>query len=529
MPLFINGQTGAGIPVTDPTVLAKCGGCHAVDSHGDMQRISWERATPEGWEQVIKRMIRTGRVVITPPEAREMVKYLSASHGLAPEESKPVMYEAERRVHDETSLASETLMKSCAKCHTLARSLSWRRSPEDWKEFINTHAAQYHLKSSQEAIDFFTKAAPIDMPQWSSWATSAHSPELAGRWLVIAHVVGKGQFVGEMNIAAGASPGDYVTETSLRSVNDGSSILRAGRIALYAGYEWRGRSQGITPSGLAPDDLSSTAREAMWLSPDGSTAQGRWFWGQYQEFGFDVTLRRGSSGPTLLTVDRTALKTGSQANRIRILGDHLPSHVSPADLTLGDGVKVRRIISRTVTEIDAEVDVSATAQLGRRDIALGSSSLPGAIAIYDRVDYVKVTPESAMAAFGNDKYLRGFQQFEAVGYQRGPDGRLHTSDDLDLGPIEADWSMEVFYETDASKHDVVGSVNEAGFFTPAAKDPGANYDIWVIATAKNDNNKDGNPLVGKGYVVVTIPTYSFEGHSYVRDLDRWIEDGSATK
>jgi quinohemoprotein amine dehydrogenase len=155
--------------------------------------------------------------------------------------------------------------------------------------------------------------------------------------------------------------------------------------------------------------------------------------------------------------------------------------------------------------------------------------LPGALAIYDRVDYLKVTPESAMAAFGGEGYPRGFQQFEAIGFQRGADGRAHTADDLELGPVDATWSIEVFYEVDASRRDLVGTVSPTGFFTPAADSQNTNYDIWVIATAKNERNKNGEPLVGKGYVVVTVPTYMFNGRKYVRDLDRWIEDGSATR
>ena len=38
-----------GIPVTDSLVKAKCAGCHPSDDQGNMKRISWERATPEGW------------------------------------------------------------------------------------------------------------------------------------------------------------------------------------------------------------------------------------------------------------------------------------------------------------------------------------------------------------------------------------------------------------------------------------------------------------------------------------------------
>src|SRR5580700_1536648 len=98
-----------GIPVTDPVVLAKCGGCHVKDSHGNLSRISWERATPEQWEEAVKRMIRLNGLTLTPAEAKAIIKYLSTYHGLAPEEAKPVMYLAEKRIQDETIIPNDTL------------------------------------------------------------------------------------------------------------------------------------------------------------------------------------------------------------------------------------------------------------------------------------------------------------------------------------------------------------------------------------------------------------------------------------
>ena len=322
----------------------------------------------------------------------------------------------------------------------------------------------------------------------------------------------------------GNAEGEFVTIVKLKSVNDGSTYMRAGRNVVYGGYEWRGRSKGINAPGPAPDDLLSEARETMLVSPDGSQAEGRWFWGQYQEFGFDVKMQRPSSGASLLRVEPPSLKIGSGVNRVRLIGDHFPAKVTAADLTAGAGVKVTRVVSSTPEEIVAELDVAADALPGKRDIAVKSAVLPGAIAIYDRVDYVKVSPESSLAEFASPTRPRGYQQFEAIGYQRGPDGKAHTADDLELGPVDAGWSMEVFYETDPSKRSIVGSVSPTGFFSPALDNPNLNYDIWVIATAKNDM-KDGKPLVGKGYVVVTIPTYSFNGRKVCsRELDRWVED-----
>ena len=173
-----------GIPVTDPLVIAKCGSCHPSDARGNMQRISWERTTPEGWQDALKEMILRENVSLTPLEARSIVKYLSSSHGLAPEEAKPVMYEAERRVQEEAGFPSESVRESCAKCHSLARALSWRRSPEDWKQFVDSHAARQKIKSTAEAVAFLSRAAPLHTAAWDAWTARDTRSNLAGRWLV---------------------------------------------------------------------------------------------------------------------------------------------------------------------------------------------------------------------------------------------------------------------------------------------------------------------------------------------------------
>jgi quinohemoprotein amine dehydrogenase len=80
----------------------------------------------------------------------------------------------------------------------------------------------------------------------------------------------------------------------------------------------------------------------------------------------------------LLAVDRSSLKAGSQSSRIRLIGDHFPAGVMPADLDLGPGVTVRRVVSSTPSEVIAEVDVASDAALGKRDVRFRGSVLPGA-------------------------------------------------------------------------------------------------------------------------------------------------------
>jgi quinohemoprotein amine dehydrogenase len=529
MPPFVRGQTEPGIPVTDPVVLARCGTCHTVDERGNMARISWARATPEGWQAATKRMIAENDVSVTPLEARGIVKYLSTRNGLAPEEAKPVMYAAERRIHDESETANDSLQDSCARCHQAALALSWRRTADDWKRFAARHGERYQFTPEPAAIDFLIKAAPLHTREWDAWSVRARTSDPGGRWLVTAHLPGRGNFYGEMDVEATGGGDEFLTRTRLRSVDGTSVVARTGRALAYGGTTWRGRSSGSSSASAAPEDPANTAQEAMLVAPDGSSAEGRWFWGQYQELGFDVKMRRPSSDPILLLVEPQSFKAGSNSNQIRLIGDRFPAQVTTADVIAGPAVTVRRIVSSTPGEIVAELDVAPDASSGRRNIAFRSSTLERGVALYDRIDYVKVIPDSSLAAFSNDTYLRGYQQFEAIGYQRGPDGRQHTADDLELGPVDVAWSMEVFYEVDQSKQDRVGTVSAAGFFAPAAANPGVNHDVWIIATAKNEKRADGKPLVGKSYLVVTVPTYTFNGRTYVRDLDRWIEEGSSRR
>jgi quinohemoprotein amine dehydrogenase len=481
------------------------------------------RTTPEGWQDVLKQMILRNGLSVTPAEARSIVKYLSDRQGLAPEESKPVMYDVERRVVVGNS-PDDLPLAGCAKCHATARALSWRRSPEEWKRFAGEHAARAKFRVDEQTVALLARTAPLHTPEWDAWSVRSGTADLSGRWLIAASRPGHGKYYGEMQVERQGGD-EYTTRVNLTSMSDGTRLTRAGRIAVFGNSAWRGRSSGGDTS---RGDKSGDAREVLWIAPDHASAKGRWFWGQYQEFGYDVELLRPSAGPTLLSIDRSALKTGTQANRIRLIGDRLPAKPILADLDFGPGTMVRSIVFGDPGEVVVEVDVTAEAVPGRRNVGFRHSVLQGAMAIYDRVDYIKVTPDSAMAAFADTTHPLGYQQFEAIGYQRGPDGRSHTDDDLELGPVDVTWSAEVFHAPEGSSPDYVGTVSPAGIFAPAAANPGNNFDVWVTATAKDEKDGNGKPLVGKSYLVVTVPTYTLNGRKYVRELDRWVDDGPAT-
>lgn len=184
----------AGIPVTDQLTMEKCGTCHTPDAKGNLSRISWIRATPEGWSQAIKRMVKLNGLSIEPEEARQVVKYLSTQHGLAPEEARSVMYLAERRILDETNIPNEAVRQACASCHAFAQPMSSRRSKREWALLQNMHMSLYPTaqmayerpdpahagdddgedgkkpeKVAKIALEYLAKAAPLHTPEWAAW------------------------------------------------------------------------------------------------------------------------------------------------------------------------------------------------------------------------------------------------------------------------------------------------------------------------------------------------------------------------
>ncbi|WP_039997591.1 quinohemoprotein amine dehydrogenase subunit alpha [Sphingomonas sanxanigenens] len=529
-----------GIPVTDRLTIEKCGACHQQDEKGNMSRISWARTTPEGWSQAIKRMVRLNGLEITPDESRAVVKYLSTWHGLAPEEARPVMYLPEKRIVDEALIPNDSVRQACAACHAFAQPMSWRRSKTEWKLLQDLHVALYSqaeaqyrrpadpqpgaapsapgtppVTNGQLALEFMQKAAPLHTVEWGNWRPRIRTPYLAGKWLVSAHLPGRGDYVGELTVAPGKSADEFVTGATLRSLSTGETLTRAGTGLVYGGYSWRGRSKGATP-GAAPDDPNRETRETMWFAPDQKSGEGRWFWGEYNEFGFDVALTRAGTEPAILGVGPVLLKAGAKGAQVRIVGANLPSDLKPAEISLGEGVTVTRIVSASAGEAVVTADVAANAVPGRHDIGIRGATLAQALPVYAAIDYLKVVPETGLARLGGVKHPKGYGQFEALGYGNGADGKPGTPDDVKIGPVDVTWSIDEFmavYNDDDK--DFVGALSANALFTPASEGPNPNRrfgrnnygEVWVVATAKTEKDKFGQPLTGRAYLVVTVPAY----------------------
>ena len=121
-----------------------------------------------------------------------------------------------------------------------------------------------------------------------------------------------------------------------------------------------------------------------------------------------------------------------------------------------------------------------------------------------------------LARLGGVGFPKGYMQFEAIAWNRGPDGKPQTADDLNLGPIDATWKVEEFPTTyDDDDKDFVGTLSPTGFFTPNVEGPNPqrkfgrnNYgEVWIVAASPSPS-RDAKPLTARAYFVVTVPLYA---------------------
>jgi quinohemoprotein amine dehydrogenase len=530
-------EIDSGIPIASDAVRKACSPCHKLDAQQRMTRISWRRTTPEGWEFTIKRMIGLNGLRIEPAEAREVLKYLSTNLGLAPEEARAAAFEAEKRSID-YHYSDKDVDQTCSKCHSLGRVISQRRSKSEWELLIAMHRGYYPLSDFQAfrrlgppqttpgpdgrppdnrhpmevVLPKLEEGLALKTPEWSAWSANMRVPKLEGRWAFSGYQAGRGPFYGEMTIRPAGNPDEFQTETRYLEVKSGKTVTRQGKALIYTGYQWRGRSN----EGPADKD---GLREVMFLDRSQRELTGRWFTGAYEETGVDVKLVKMGGDPVVLGLDRSALQAGG-TRTVRIYGANFPGGLanSPNGPTasafdFGHGISVKRVVSAAPDQIQVEVDVAKDAAVGPRDVGVAGAVAEAAAVVYNQIDAIKVRPQAGMARVGGANFPKQLQQFEAVAFHNGADGKPDTKDDLNLGPVPVTWSIEEYTATfDDNDKEYVGTLDDNGLFTPNVDGPNpkrprnANNvgDVWVVATYKLP---DGKVLRARAFLLVTVPLY----------------------
>ncbi|HTR37006.1 MAG TPA: quinohemoprotein amine dehydrogenase subunit alpha [Bryobacteraceae bacterium] len=509
--LLANSLGGQGLPVTSDLVRRECGACHQVDSQQRMSRISYVRKTPEGWEETIQRMARLHGFRAAPADARKIEQYLSANHGLVASELARIAYSLDGEDVQE-QVPNEAVKNACTTCHSYAKIAGQRRTREEWlnlKDFllamfptlVYQHRFEDWVGLCDQALPWLAEQFPLDSPEWRREKDQKAPGE--GRWLVTGHQLGKGDYVGSITFRA-AADGELETEIS-RHFSGGGTSTTEGKGLWLGAFAWRG-------SGRSGD--VNRQREIFHLSADGETQRGRWFPFEHPELGATEVRYRVDGSPQISGVLPKVLQRRATGVELRIYGANLGTSLGRGDIELGDGIIVDQVSEATSDHVVVQAHVAADAKVGKRNLRAGLASKADALALYDKADYILVLPEKSMARLGGVIAVKRFIQFEAHAFSDGPDGIPGNSDDLDLGMVKADWSIEDL-STSAGNQNAkyVGAIDQNGLFTPSQEGPNAERqrstnnagEVWVKASFTPRGSTA--PLSARAYVLVSVPDY----------------------
>lgn len=506
--------TEEGVAIDNALIEEKCTACHVPDAQGRLTRISFLRKTPEGWELTLWRHKRAGRISITAEEKDEIVKYLSDNLTLAPNEVKPFAYLLERRDVQE-EVENEAITSVCTRCHSYARAALQRRTEAEWRELRDLHMGQiptiiYQMRAldwytvTDEALDYLATNFPFETAEWTQWRATAEPVDISGTWRILGYQPGKGNYHGIAEFQA-TGEDKYAEKVTIR-FEDGTTFRGSGEGVLYAGYSWRGELQW--------DGTNLTRKEILHLWDGKDQLEGRWYTAplNYELGGDEVRYRTGTEA-RIFKVLPAALKAPSASVNLKILGVNLPTELTTEDINLGDGIVVNRIVDSSAEAITVNVDVEPEAASGKRDVIVGTVAGGALLTTYDKVDYIKIVPDSAVSRLGGGgSAQKVYAQFEAMGYNNGADGMEGTEDDLNLGPMDARWKLEEYVE---GGEDVpfVGTIDQNGLFTPSIEGPNPRRpmstnnvgQVWVVATYVPEDG--AAPLEARAYLLVTVPRY----------------------
>ena len=504
--------TAQAEPSTAALVNSKCGACHAATDDGKWGRISEGRRTPEGWDMTVARMSFAHGVKLTSEERGAIVKYLADNYGLAPDESAAHRYIVDRTPnvveHPENKLIGDT----CARCHSYGRIAVQRRTEADWRKLVHFHVGQYPAIEIQaggrdrnwfeiangDASRELGKVYGFDSESWSKWKTQKRA-DASGNWRVVGYKPGTGAYEGKATVQR-LGDDKYSVDMTLHYENGTTEELKGSSI-VYTGHEWRAT--------LKKGDVA--IQQVMTLADGGRSLSGRWFEANRDAVGGTLrAVRTDGAAPTVLSVQPAVIKAGTRA-RLTINGVGLDG-----DVSLGSGVKVVAVGERSADRVVVEVESAPDAATGTREVKVGNARSGDALKVYQRIDYLKITPEHPMARVGDNGGSRPKvpAQLEALAYAAGPDGKQGTTDDLLIGPMPATWSLANLNKVAEEMQDVkyAGRIDSSGLFH--ANDAGTNPDrkykannvgeLKVTATVKDGSET----LQATAPLIVTVQRWN---------------------
>lgn len=483
-------------------VATVCGACHLKDDQGRMSRIDTSRRTPEGWEMNTVRMMRNYGVQLSDEDFLAVVRHLSDTRGLTVAETEGFRYILEREPLSVDAGPDDLMSQTCGRCHSYARVALQRRTPEDWKKLLHFHLGQFPSLEYQALArdrDWWGIAQGDVLKSLTERYVMGDMPakadaDLSGEWRVAGRQPGRGAYDGTLTIER---DGEGYRVTEVLAFADGQSETRSGSAYLYGAGEWRATmTAGETE-----------LHEVMALREDGSL-EGRWFHSDQTALGGRIHAVRTDAAPQILAVAPDHIRAGETVE-VRVSGVGLSGDVTlPAGLTA-------ETVSSDAGVVLLKVTAAADAAAGRGAVGVGAASLDAALGVYATLDRVSVEPAVTYSRIGDNGGPIPSQPavFDAIGWLNGPDGQPETADDIRIGALAAEWTVDNFDAAAAAAEDAkfAGQIGPSGIFEPAGAGPNPERvmstnnagNLSVIATVKDGDRT----LEGRGHLYATVQRF----------------------
>lgn len=504
---------------SDPTVYegeysqlvqSSCLTCHAGED-GDVERISDVRKTPEGWDLTISRMENVWGLSITADEKRQIIKELSDKNGLAPEETESVMYWITREgtvfEDDQEGLFSG----SCMRCHSIGQPLAQRRTEEEWEKLKDFHVAFnpsmiYQLRDidwDEEAgkvIKYLQENYAFNSSEYENWMANKVTHDPVGEWRIVGISPTHGMYTG---VSTFKQEGEDFYEERTITIN-GESITHKGNSILYGGYSLRTSMDG-----------NEKYRGVYNFNKEGTRITGSMV--KVGDTGiYSNEIYYQTKGNELLAAWPKSVQKGAKTI-LHLAGNGLPDKITKEQIQVNDQLEIINV-DQIQDDLWVEVEVPSNVELSgvtQTDISIEGVQNSVSINLFTQADFIKVTPEYGLGRYGDEKGRKSVQ-FQAIGYSVGPDSEPNTEDDIELGPVDASWSMTNYStfgeETEDDKY--VGKLDpNTGMFEPAGNGPNPKRE-WstnnaggVTIHALYIDPVTGNQLTAEGFLLSTVPDF----------------------
>ncbi|OZI10631.1 quinohemoprotein amine dehydrogenase subunit alpha [Bacillaceae bacterium SAS-127] len=504
------GETVSSNVFVSEQVEKSCVSCHAVDQSGKLERIEYMRKTPEGWAQTIARMERIHGLKITDEEREQLVMDLSKERGLAPEEAEKVQYWlANKPSYSEPMPENESVAQSCIGCHAGGRFEAQRRTEEEWKNLKDFHLVMYpsiylnhrHMdwpKEAEKALEYLAKNYGEESEAWEQWKGKEY--DVTGKWKVAGFQGTKGYYIGDSEFSK--SENGYTEEKKVRFIKDGKEESFSGEMKSFSGYMLRSHyKQGESKINGTYNVTSDNLIKGDWSKVDdlGITAE-------------ETYYKVQTETPEIFHAEPFAWKKGT-ANKVIFYGMNLKK-LSPESLSLPKGVEVANLTAISDDQVEIEVKVDPKAETGFFMLNGEQVKVHEKMMVYDQADYIKIEPGYGVSRMGGAGPMDKVSiQYVAYAYSNGKDGKKDSKDDLNLGPVDAEWSLLTYPEEDAPRDDrpYIGELAENGLYTPEAE--GLNEKREFVqenvgsATVQAKVTINGKSFTAKTHHISTVPDY----------------------